>query len=111
MRKRSVNKNLNGFRESLKSQNLAELTIKTYLTGVKSFYHSFDIEFRNIKDNSHPKPLEENLPIPAKDDLRDILKVCDPLKRAIVLVAASSGLDRQTIRSLRSRILHQAVTM
>ncbi|MDR7664847.1 hypothetical protein RG963_03405 [Methanosarcina sp. Z-7115] len=101
MRKRSVNKNINDFREYLKSQNLAELTVKTYLTGVKSFYHSFEIEFRNIKDKSHPKPLEENIPIPTKDDLRDILKICDPLEKAIVLVAASSGLDRQTIMNLK----------
>lgn len=39
--------------------------------------------------------------IPTKKDLQEILKVCDPLEKVVLLVGISSGLSANEMRSLR----------
>jgi hypothetical protein len=43
MRKRTVKKRLMDFRDYLESRNVAPMTIKTRITGVRSFYKAYDI--------------------------------------------------------------------
>lgn len=99
-RTRSVNKNLISFRSYLQSKKLAPLSVKTYLNGVKSFYRAFDIEFKPLQGGSAVVK-KENQIIPKIEDIRDILKVCDPLETCLVLVGCSSGLDGYTICNLK----------
>lgn len=47
------------------------------------------------------KPLRQNRDIPTKSDLQDILKICDPLEKAVVLVGATSGLSTNEIINLK----------
>lgn len=99
-RNRSVNKYLLGFRNYLQKQELAPLSIKAYINGVKSFYRTFDIEFKPVQQEGL-LILQENKKIPTIEDIRDILKVCDPLERAVALVGCSSGLDSATTSNIK----------
>ena len=62
------------------------------MNGVQSFYRSCDIELPSLGRNK-AKVLEKNKDIPTKEDLQEVLKICDPLERAVLLVGASSGLS------------------
>ncbi|MCO5382607.1 MAG: tyrosine-type recombinase/integrase [Methanosarcina barkeri] len=96
VRNRAVNKYLYGFRNHLQQQGLAPLTIKNYINGAKSFYRAFDIEFKSVKQEGVTVK-QENRKIPTIEDIRDVLKVCDPFEKALILVGCSSGLDGSTI--------------
>ncbi len=101
-RQRSIKKYFVGFRKCLQDKELAPLTIKTYMNGVKSFYRTFDIEIPQLpKTGTKLVTLEENKAIPSKEDLQEALKVCDPLERAILLVGVSSGLSASEIINLK----------
>lgn len=108
LRKRFVNIKLPSFRNYLQGKNeggkenglkLAPLTIKAYLTGVKSFYNSFDIELKKVELDD-TKLLQENKAIPTISDIREILKTCDPLETALVLCGCCSGMDGNTLCNL-----------
>ena len=101
-RQRSIKKYFIGFRKSLQDKELAPLTVKTYMNGIKSFYRTFDIEIPQLpKTGTKLVALEENKAIPNKEDLQEALKVCDPLERAILLVGVSSGLSANEIINLK----------
>ena len=101
MRQRQLKRNLIGFRQSLQNEGKAPLTIKSRLTGVKSFFETFDIEIPKLPRVGKAKPLEKNNDIPTKEDLQDVLKVADPLEKAIVLCGVSSGLGANEICNLK----------
>ena len=99
---RSIRKYFIGFRKYLQDKGLAPLTVKTYISGVKSFYRTFDIEIPMLpRSGNKAVPLEKNKDIPSKEDLQHVLSVCDPLERAILLVGASSGLSANEIINLK----------
>jgi integrase len=100
MRNRHLSIHLNQFRDYLTSQNLAPYTIKTYLTAVKSFYQANYIDIPKLKIEK-PTGLKENKDIPCKEDIQTVLKVCDPIEKAIILIGASSGLGAQEIVNLK----------
>lgn len=100
MRKRHIKSYLINFRVFLESKELAPLSIKNYMTGVKAFYKFYDIELPKLP-REKANVLQENTSIPTKDDLREVLKICDPLAKAILLVGASSGLPSNEIIMLK----------
>jgi len=101
-RRRKIKSYLIGFRKHLQDKGLAPVTIKGYMTGVKSFYHLFDIELPNLpRQDQRAKPLEKHNKIPTKEDLREVLKICDPLEKAILLVGAASGLSANELINLK----------
>lgn len=95
-RNRAVNKYMYGFRNYLQNKGLAPLSIKNYMTGVKSFYRSFDIEFKQVKQETAIVK-QENTRIPTIEDLREIIKTCDIFETAIITCACSSGIDGSTM--------------
>jgi len=101
MRQRTIKRNLIGFRQSLQNEGKAPLTIKSRLTGVKSFFETFDIEVPKIPRVGKAIPLEKNNEITTKEDIQDVLKVADPLEKAIVLCGVSSGLGANEICNLK----------
>lgn len=90
------------FEEWLNSKSLAPFTIESRVRSAKSFYKYNGIIYQELeRRNCNPIPLEANNGIPTKEEIREILKVCDPLERAIVLVGASSGLASNEIINLK----------
>lgn len=83
MRPRSIKKYLIDFRKHLQEKRgNTDLTLKSYLTRIKSFYQTFDIEIPTLpRAGTKARPPEPSINIPTKEDLQEILDVCDPLKR------------------------------
>jgi integrase len=97
-RKRSIKRHLNEFRNHLQDKELADKTIHRLMSAVRSFYASFDIDIPKLAKAEHAITVkEENLPIPTKSDLQDVMKICEPLEKVIVLVGISSGLSTNEI--------------
>ncbi|MEN6290436.1 MAG: tyrosine-type recombinase/integrase [Methanobacterium sp.] len=108
MRERNVKKYLIGFRRCLQDKNLAPTTVKGYMTGVKSFYTLFDIELPTLpRLDKKARPLEKNNRIPTKEELQEVLKICDPLEKAVLLVGAASGLSANEIINLKIKDFKQ----
>ena len=102
MRQRSIKKHLIGFRKYLQDKGNAPQTIKGYITGVKSFYTAFDIEIpKSHTAGNKAQTLKKHNYIPTKEDLQEVLKVCDPMEKAVLLVGVSSGLSAHEIINLR----------
>lgn len=59
MRQRSLKRYLIGFRQSLQNEGKAPLTIKSRLTGVKSFFETFDIEIPKLPRVGKACPLKK----------------------------------------------------
>ena len=102
MRERTILTYLADFRELQESKELAPLTVKSRMTGVCSFYKSNHIELPVLPKNMQKaRPQKKRRDIPAKEDIQAVLKFCDPLERALILVGASSGLAANEISNLR----------
>jgi len=72
------------------------------MTRVTNFYKAFDIEIPKIpRSERKAQPLPENYEIPTKGNLQEVLKVCDPLEKAILLTGVTSGLGAQEIINLK----------
>ena len=104
-REQTLKKKIIKFLNYLQARKLAPMSIRNHMSGVKSFYKHYEIALPASlpKAGCRAETLEDNKPIPTKDDLRAVLKVCDPLERAILLVGASSGLPCEDIINLKVR--------
>lgn len=101
MRQRKIKSYIVGFRKYLQQNGIADGTIKTRLTGVRSFYESFDIELPKVQgERKKARRIEENQTVPTKEDLQECLKVCTPLEKAVMLSGISSGLASNEVRHL-----------
>ncbi|HEY3362659.1 MAG TPA: tyrosine-type recombinase/integrase [Methanosarcina sp.] len=101
-RHRKIKKHLIAFRKHLQEKGLSDFTIRGRMTGVRSFYNSFEIELPKIQgDRRKARTLEENNAIPTKEDLQTVLTICDPLEKAIMLIGISSGLASNEIRNIK----------
>lgn len=104
MRSRSIKNHMLSFHKHLVDKGVAPLTVKARMTGVISFYRAFDIEIpQQPTSETKAKPLQKHRSIPTREDIRDALKLCDPLEKAIVLVGVSSGLAVREITNLKIR--------
>jgi len=102
MRERQVKKQLIGFRKHLENGDYAPTTVKSYLAGVRSFYNVNDIDLPTLpRAGEKARPQKKRLDIPDKDEMREVLKVCDLREKAIILVGLSSGLSANEISNLK----------
>ncbi|WP_292390448.1 tyrosine-type recombinase/integrase [Methanosarcina sp. UBA5] len=102
VRKRKIKSRLINFREFLEAREVAPMTVKSRMNAVRSFYKSFDIPVPELpKSEQRAQSLPQHRAIPTKEDIREVLTICDPLERAILLVGASSGLAVNEITKLR----------
>lgn len=100
-RVRKIKRYLTGFRKSLQDNGLAEKTVQGYVSAVKSFYTSFEIDIPKLQKSGKTVSVkEENVPIPMKSDLQEALKTCDVMEKALLLVGVSSGLSSNEIIKL-----------
>ncbi len=101
---RKVKRYINRYRDHLEKKGDAPCTIKTRLTPILSFYGSYDIDIpKRSKKVINAKPKRCHMDIPTKDDIGDVLDICDPLEKAMVLIGVSSGLSMNEISNLRIR--------
>lgn len=101
MRRRKIKSYFSEFRENLEKKELAPLTVKSRMTSISSFYKSNNIDLPIIpRSINKAKPQRKRREIPTKEGLQHILKFCDPLERALVLVGVSSGLAINEISNL-----------
>lgn len=99
-RHRKVKGYLLDYVEDLESRNRQNLTIKSLLETVKSFYNHFDIDTPRIKRkklNNTNFSLEK---IPGKNHIRMALNVCGLRDKAIIYLMMSSGMGKAEIRFL-----------
>lgn len=101
-RERKIKKYLIRFRKHLTDSELADKTRHGYFSAVRSFYNSFEIDLPKLMKSGQVITVkEENLPIPTKEELQDVLQVCDPQEKALILVGVSSGLAANEICRLK----------
>jgi integrase len=102
MRDRKIKEYLIEFRSHLVDKGLADFSIKGRMAGVRSFYTSFDIELPKLQgERRKARTREENREIPTKEDLQAVLKVSDPLEKAVLITGTSSGLSSVEIMNLK----------
>lgn len=101
MRKRKIFHELREFKEHIESSGLAPMSIKSKITGVRSFYTFYNIQLPSLPRSSSVSPLMENRAIPTKKDIQDVIGICDPLEKALVLTGCSSGLAINEISNLQ----------
>lgn len=104
MDERSINAIFVKFRSRLQSRNLAPITIRNRMNGIKSFYSAFKIETPVLKQRGKKgkaRTLKENRRKPELEDLQKALKVCDLTEAAILLTGLSSGLSCIDITKLK----------
>jgi hypothetical protein len=90
------------FREHIESKGVAPLTVKSRMTAVLSFYHSYQIDLPVPPNSLHKaRPQVKRRKIPSKEDMLHVLKHSDLLERAIILVGISSGLAANEISDLK----------
>lgn len=53
------------------------------------------------KTSRKAKPLPQHIDIPTIDDIRECIKVCDRLEKALMLVGVTSGLASNEILNLK----------
>lgn len=101
-RERAIKKHLVGYRKHLFDKGIAALSVKGYQTGVRSFYKVFDIELPTLpRAGNKAQTLERHNKIPSKEDIQEVLKVCDPLEKALILAGVSSGLAANELSNLK----------
>jgi len=100
IRERKITSYLVDFKLELQKKGLAPLTQKSYLSGVRSFYKYNYVETHSA-NRLKAKPLKKNKYTITKEELREILKVTDPLETAVVLIGCSSGLSANEIINLK----------
>lgn len=104
MDERSINSIFIKFRSMLQVRELAPITIRNRITGITSFYSSFNIETPKLRQKGKkgkPKTLKENRRKPELEDLQKALKVTDLVEAAILLTGVSSGLSCIDITKLK----------
>lgn len=100
MRKRAIKSRLMDFRDYLEARGIAPMSVKSRMSAIQSFYKSNDIQVPALpRSDKKTKPLEQHKAIPSKEDIREILAICDPMERAILLTGLSSN---RTLKRARS---------
>jgi integrase len=101
---RSANKYLLGYRQKLKNAKLAEKTINTKISIIKSFFKAFDLPMSERIKTRKALPRKENRNFLTKDDVKKLIINAKNLRdKAIILVMATSGMARNEILNLRIR--------
>lgn len=104
MRERAIFSHLRDFRSHLEASGAAPMSVKGRVSAVRSFYKYYQIPIPALpRSETKARPQIERREIPTKDDIRDVLKVADPMEKAIVLVAVASGLSISDISNLKVR--------
>lgn len=103
-KERKLKKRLVEFRKYLIEKDLVLKTITEYMQRIQTIYYHYEIEIQqlpylNKKNLKKSKPVEFKDLI-GKDRLQEILQLCRPVEKAIVLFMVSSGCAKNETLSL-----------
>ena len=102
MRERRIFNELREFREDLEKSGIAPLTMRSRVTGVRSFFTFYNIQLPVLpRYAKKASPQLKNRDIPTKEDIQEIISIADPLEKAIILIGVSSGLAVNEISNLK----------
>ena len=101
---RKLRQRLITFRTYLIEQDYLEKTIREYMQRIKTIYTTYEIELHELPKISNKNirktpPLSFN-DLPTKELLYEILQLCNPLQKALLLFMISSGCARKETLSL-----------
>ncbi|KKG05877.1 hypothetical protein DU40_13605 [Methanosarcina mazei] len=102
-KRRKINNYLIDFKAFLRTKDIAPKTISAYYGAVISFYKRSQVELPELPREGRVEPLKENRYFLKKDELIEVLSVCDVIERAIVLTGVSSGLSAEEVIELKIR--------
>ena len=98
---------LNGYAAYLMNDNITALTLKQRIVTVKNFleYHDVDISPRKFKIKVKlPRVVRKKKEALSKEDVTDILNICDNLRlRIYVMLLASTGMRAVDALSIRPK--------
>jgi integrase len=81
-------------------------SVKTYLSGIQSFFMSNDIVLNWKKIIKYcPEPVTNNLRSYTKEEIIKLLSLADPRDRCLILLMASTGMRVGAIKTLRKKHL------
>lgn len=104
MRKRKSIKSIEGFQAYLEKHGTSPNTARNALNGALSFYRNSYLEIpKLVVGRRTVEPMPKNNKRLGKENIKEILKYCDPLEKALVLVGVASGLSAADIINLRVR--------
>jgi integrase len=96
---------LNDYAAYLRSHNISALTLKQRVVTVKNFFEYFDIDISPRKFKLKvklPKVVRKNKEALSKEDIIEILNVCDNIRlRTYVMLLAASGMRAVEALSIR----------
>jgi integrase len=106
MRERRINQYLTAFKKFIDEQNFAPKSKNAYISGVKTFYKTYDIQLPSHVKTRKAQPLRENAinGFLKKETIVKMLNNAASLRdKSIILAMASSGMAMNEIRNLRIR--------
>jgi integrase len=104
-RRRRIKGHIIGFAAHIEGMGLSPNTRKSYLTAVRSFYASNDIDLpRTPRNTVGTRTLKENMTVPTVEMIRECLTVCNPLERAVMMCGLSSGMSANELCNLTVRM-------
>lgn len=101
LKRRKIKGYITSYINHLNNLDVSPNTRKSRLAAVKSFYRKNDVELPAIPRSEDVVCLEENVPIPTKEELQEAVKKSHALGKAVILVGISSGLSSNDIRNLK----------
>ena len=103
-KQRKIRQRLITFRTYLIEQDYLEKTIREYLQRIKTIYSTYEIELHQLPKISN-KNMRKSPPLsfkdlPTRELLYEILQLCNPLQKALLLFMVSGGCARKETLSL-----------
>ena len=101
---RRLKRRLIAYRNHLKNE-MSINSAKAYFSKVKGFYNHHEIEIGklpawNLKNANVPAPITPE-DLPTREIIRQAVEIADPIMRAIILFAVSTGMTRSEILNLK----------
>jgi hypothetical protein len=101
LKKRGYSNYVISFKKYLIKQNRSDHTIRSYLNGIKSFYHANDIRPPDITVHKGDMTMEKNYGhLLTKEEIQQMINMAYPRDRAIIYVMTLSGMSQKEVRDL-----------
>lgn len=104
LRKRKIDLYLPKFKKYLEDTNKSPQTIKVYLSAVKSFYKTYQIEIPEISNKVNDICLEKNNGrLLTRDDIHKMIETSPIREKTIIYLMALTGMSQAEVRNLTIR--------